>query len=248
MIYFPAQSVLHRLHPVVKLAWLLWGTVAVFVFDSVVLPVAVVGAVVILLWLVGIAPWRIPGMRLWLPLGGVILITHALSVSGGDPLCGPVSTGGVISGVRAMSRLLAVILMSVAFVATTEPVSLAYALIRLGLPYRWGFALVTALRLAPVFRVEANHVYRAQLLRGVGYDVGGPRRWWLLLRCLCLPLLVTAMRTAHSLSLSMEGRGFGLHRQRTYVREVHVTRRDVFLAAALALSVFAAIEYGLRGS
>ena len=31
MRFQPGQSVIHRLHPVVKLAWLLWVTVAVFV-------------------------------------------------------------------------------------------------------------------------------------------------------------------------------------------------------------------------
>jgi energy-coupling factor transport system permease protein len=109
-----------------------------------------------------------------------------------------------------------------------------------GLPDRWGFALVTALRLAPIFRAEADHVYRAQRMRGVAYDAGAPRRWYLMLRHLCLPLVVSALRTAHALALSMEGRGFGLHRRRTYMREVALHGCDVVAIVLLVLSILAA--------
>ena len=105
---------------------------------------------------------------------------------------------------------------------------------------------MTALRLVPVFRVEAHHVYRAQLVRGVAHDASGPRKWWLILRHLCLPLLVSALRTAHSLSLSMEGRAFGLHRKRTYLREVTAGYRDVVAGTLLAASILLALWYGLR--
>jgi len=242
--YQPDQSVLHRFHPAVKLAWLLWVTVAVFVFDSATLPLLATAGAVGLLWLCGVAPWRIPGGRIFLTLGLALLVTQAAFVRQGEPVLGPVTDAGLVAGLRAMGRLLAVILMSALFVATTEPFSLACALMGMGLPYRWGFALVTALRLAPIFRLEAHHVYQAQLVRGVAYDASGPRRWWLLLRHLYLPLLVSALRTAHSLSLSMEGRAFGLHRERTYMREVAVGRRDLVAAGLLVASVVAALWYG----
>jgi energy-coupling factor transport system permease protein len=245
MKFQPGQSFVHRLHPAVKLVWLLWVTVAVFAFDSPVLPLGVVVGVVALLWPAGVAPWRIPGGRAWVILGLMVFAAHVALVREGETLLGPVTTGGAVSGVRAAGRLLAVILASTLFVVTTDPVLLACALMRLGLPYRWGFALVTALRLVPVFRLEAHYVYRAQLVRGVAYDAAGPRRWWLLLRHLCLPLLVSALRTAHALSLSMEGRAFGLHRQRTYMREVHTSPADFAAGALLAATIVLAAWYGV---
>ena len=241
MLFEPGQSLVHRLHPAVKLAWLLWVTVAVFLFDSAVLPLMAVGCAVGLLWLSGTPPWRIPGLRLWLLLGMALLITLAVLIRSGDSLWGPVTTDGLVAGVRAMGRLLAVILMSALFVATTEPFSLACALISVGLPYRWGFALVTALRLAPLFKLEAHQVYQAQLVRGVAYDTAGVRKWWLILRRLCLPLLVSALRTAHLLSLSMEGRAFGLYGRRTYMREVSTSRRDLVAGGLLVASVLLAV-------
>ena len=236
MTFRTGRSLVHKLHPVVKLVWLLWATVAVFAFDSPLLPAVVVAAAAGLLWHAGVAPWRLPGVRLWLTLGLAILITQVAVVRDGEPVLGPLTTGGLIAGGRALGRLLAVILASALFVVTTEPVTLACALMRVGLPCRWGFALVTALRLAPVFRVEAHHVYRAQLARGVAYDARGPRRWWLLLRHLSLPLLVSALRTAHTLSLSMEGRAFGLYPQRTCSREVSFRLYDAVALALLPVS------------
>ena len=261
MRFHPGHSVIHCLHPVVKLAWLLWLTVAVFVvvvgaprgetgavgWQIVSVPVTVVVCAVGLLWYCGVAPWRIPGLRLWLILGLAVLAAHALATPQGHRIWGPLTTEGLINGVRAMGRLMAVILMSALFVTTTEPFTLAAALMRVGLPYRWGFTLVTALRLAPVFRLEAHHVYQAQLVRGVAYDASGVRKWWLILRHLSLPLLVSALRTAHALSLSMEGRAFGLHPKRTCLRDVPVTRTDFIAAMLLVGSIILAVGHGIAG-
>ncbi|MFH1111282.1 MAG: energy-coupling factor transporter transmembrane component T [Planctomycetota bacterium] len=245
MTFQPGLSLMHRLHPVVKLAWLLWLTIAVFVFNSALLSLAVAGCAVGLLWLSGVAPWRIPGVRLWLTLGVLVVVTHALAYPQEDDSFGPRTAVGLAAGLHMMARLLAIILASALFVTTTEPISLAYALMRMGVPYRWGFALVAALRLVPVCRVEAHHVYQAQLVRGMGYDTGGPRRWWLMLRHLCLPLLVSALRTSDSLSLSMEGRAFGLYTRRTFIREVRVGGRDLMAGILLVVSILALVWYRL---
>jgi energy-coupling factor transport system permease protein len=245
MKYQPGQSMVHRLHPLLKLGWLLWLTVAVFAFESPPLPVIVVVCAVLLLWGSGVAPWRIPGVRVWAAVGTLLLVTHALSDREGAAIIGPLTANGLGAGVRAAGRLLAVMSLSTLFVTTTEPVSLVCALVNMGLPYRWGFALMTALRLAPVFRVEAHHVYRAQMVRGVAYDGPAFRRWWAMAKYLCFPLLVSALRSAHSLSLSMEGRAFGLYRRRTYMREVKVGRLDVVAGLSLALSMLVAVVYAL---
>jgi energy-coupling factor transport system permease protein len=241
MTFQTGQSLVHKLHPVVKLVWLLSVTVAVFAFNSPVLPAVIVAVAAGLLWHAGVAPWRLPAARLWLTLGLAIFIAQIVVVRDGEPVLGLFTTGGLVAGGRALGRLLAVILASALFVVTTEPVTLACALMRVGLPCRWGFALVTALRLAPVFRIEAHHVYRAQLARGVAYDARGPRRWWLLLRHLSMPLLVSALRTAHTLSLSMEGRAFGLYPQRTSSREITFRIGDAVALALLPLSAALAV-------
>jgi energy-coupling factor transport system permease protein len=131
---------------------------------------------------------------------------------------------------------LSVVLLSYLFVLTTEPNDLAYALMCAGLPYRYGFALITALRLVPVFEEEGRIVYNAQLARGVEYDVRSPRRLVVLGRQFFLPLLVSALGKVDTLAVSMEGRCFGRYPTRTFLREVHVSRLDWLAMAALGLS------------
>jgi energy-coupling factor transport system permease protein len=108
-----------------------------------------------------------------------------------------------------------------------------------GLPYRYGFALITALRLVPTFEQEGQIVYSAQLARGVRYDVRSPRRFLTLARQFVLPLLVSALGKVDALAVSMEGRCFGRYRARTFLREVRATWLDGVAAGALAAGVLA---------
>jgi energy-coupling factor transport system permease protein len=121
-------------------------------------------------------------------------------------------------------------------VLTTEPNDLALALMRAGLPYRYGFTLITALRLVPTFEQEGQIVYNAQLARGVRYDIKSPRRFMTLVRQFLLPLLVSALGKVDSLSVSMEGRCFGKYRTRTFLRELHATWRDGLALGLLVLA------------
>jgi energy-coupling factor transport system permease protein len=148
-----------------------------------------------------------------------------------------VTDGGVAAGIYVGGRFLSLVLMSYLFVLTTDPSSLAYALMRIGLPYRYGFVLITALRMAPIFEIEGNTVYQAQLTRGVKYDVRTPRKFVTLARQLILPLLVSALRKVDELAVSMEGRCFGKYPTRTYRRTPGYTRRDILALALLGAGI-----------
>jgi energy-coupling factor transport system permease protein len=114
---------------------------------------------------------------------------------------------------------------------------------RAGLPYRYGFALITALRLVPTFEQEGEIVYSAQLARGMRYDVRSPRRFLTLARQFVLPLLISALGKVDALAVSMEGRCFGKYRRRTFLREVRATWLDgVALGALLLGAVVLAIS------
>jgi energy-coupling factor transport system permease protein len=241
--FHPGHSVFHRLHPLVKMAWLLFGTVLVFAVRS---PWAVVVVVALLLLafpLAGLRLGRVRGTRLFVTTALLLGLLQILFVHEGTALLrvGPllITIGGLRAGVYVAGRFLSVILLSYLFVLTTEPNDLAYALMRAGVPYRYGFALITALRLVPVFEQEGQTVYHAQLARGVQYDIRSPRRFLTLARQFFLPLLVSALGKVDALAVSMEGRCFGKHPTRTFVREVHATRLDglavgLLLAAGLA--------------
>ena len=246
--YQPGDSFLHRLHPLTKAAWLIFGTVLVFAVPSPWVVAAVVALLLLGFPTAGLRLRRVRGTRLFITTALLLGLLQVLFVREGAVLVeiGPlaVTAGGVQAGIYVAGRFLSVVLLSYLFVLTTEPNDLAYSLMRAGLPYRYGFALITALRLVPTFEQEGHTVYSAQLARGVRYDVRSPRRFLTLARQFVLPLLVSALGKVDALAVSMEGRCFGKYPARTFLREVQPTWLDGVAVGALAAGI-AAIGYWL---
>lgn len=239
--YQPGVSLLHRLHPLVKLAWLAGSTAVLFIIQQ---PAGVLGLLAlaaIAFPLNGLKIHKVRGLRFFAFTALLLFLTQLFFASTDAPLLqlGPlrVTEEGITRGIYVAGRLLSVVLLSYLFVLTTEPNDLGYALMRAGLPYRYGFMLITALRLVPLFEQEAQIVYQAQLARGIAYDRGGFKRFFTLARQFFLPLLVSAMSKVDALAVSMEGRCFSKYPCRTFLREVAFTRRDVVALGVLVLSI-----------
>jgi energy-coupling factor transport system permease protein len=149
--YQPGSSFFHRLHPLVKFLWLVVGTAAAFIVQSPWPMVVVVCLLLLAFPLAGLHVARLRGTRLLASTALLFGLLQILFVHQGAILfrLGPVmiSRGGVEAGVYVAGRFVSVVLLSYFFVLTTEPNDLAYALMWTGLPYRYGFALITALRL-----------------------------------------------------------------------------------------------------
>jgi energy-coupling factor transport system permease protein len=242
--YRLGDSILHRLHPLTKLGWLFFGTAFVFAVRS---PWAVLVAVALLLAgfpLAGVRLGRVRGTRLFISTALLLGLLQVLFVREGVQLihAGPlaITAGGVERGIYVAGRFLSVVLLSYLFVLTTDPNDLAYALMRVGLPYRYGFALITALRLVPVFEQEGQTVYNAQLARGLRYDVRSPRRFLTLARQFVFPLLVSALGKVDALAVSMEGRCFGKHPTRTFLRQARATWHDGVAVGILLVGIVGA--------
>lgn len=238
--YQPGDSALHRLHPLLKAGWLLVGTAFVFAVRSPWAIVAVLALIGLAYALAGVRLNGVRGGRLFGMTALFLALLQLAFVRQGAVLLrvGPFAptTAGLEAAVYVAGRFLAVIFLSYLFVLTTDPGDLAHALVRAGLPYRYGFALTTALRLVPVFEQEAQIVYSAQLARGVEYDVRSPQRLVRLAQQFSLPLLVSALGKVDSLAVSMEGRCFGKHSSRSYLKETRFQGPDWAVAALLALA------------
>jgi energy-coupling factor transport system permease protein len=144
-----------------------------------------------------------------------------------------VTSDGLYGGVEITLRFLAIISSSMLFVATTDPGKFAYALMRSGLPYRYGFMLIVTLRFIPVFDMEVSTVQWAQKARGLDIDKKGPGRIFKLARYTFVPLLVSALARVDTLTHSMEGRGFGISKKRTYLKQIRPKKRDWMLAVGV---------------
>ena len=224
---------------------MLFATVILFVVPSPWMVFSSVGLLLLAFSRAGLSLGQVRGARLFITTALLLGALQVLFVRQGVVLTRVgsliVTADGVEAGAYVAGRFISVVLLSYLFVLTTDPNDLAYALMRAGVPYRYGFALVTALRLVPAFEQEGQIVYNAQLARGVQYDVRSPRRFLTLARQFFMPLLVSALGKVDALAVSMEGRCFGKYATRTFLREIHPTRWDTVAMILLLLGIVATV-------
>lgn len=252
LTYVDHRSLLHRVHPLVKLVMLFSFSLTVFAVPS------FVGGIILFCLL--LASYGLGGLglgffprklRFILVFGFFILLVQALAVKAGV-LLWQISLGsvelsiwseGLRGGLAMMLRFINIIGSSYLFVATTDPNRLAYALMQAGLPYRLGFMLITALRFIPVFHLELEQVKNAQMAKGIELEGLSLRKLIRSVRYLLVPLVITVLSKVDFLTISMESRAFGLYPARTYMSSQAMSRNDKI--AIIAIPLFFTVFYFL---
>lgn len=241
--YLGRDSLIDRLNPLSKLVMVISATITVFLAYKVETLLLMMVVLLILFPIAKVRLWEFrAATRFFLFFSLTLMVIHAIFVHAGDvlwqarlgPIIVTVTYGGLRLGLMMVLRFLIIVLASFMFVATTEPDKLAHSLMKAGLPYRAGFALILALRLMPLMRSESNSVREAQAARGLALDQGGPRAIVRSVRSTMGPLLVSSMSRVDSITISMEGRAFGHSKHRTFLKEFD--RRPVdMLVVVLAI-------------
>lgn len=231
--YHPGNTVVHRLYPLTKFIWLVLGTTLILLLSESVLLISIALICLLVLHFIYSDIWHVRGFRFVFMTGLFLFILYVLFEKSGQVLWDPgpslfmVTSDGLEMGLRFSGRFLAVVFLSYIFILTTSPNDLAYAFMKSGVPYRYGFMLVTALRLSPILEEEGQMIYRAQLVRGVQYEKSGFKKLFLLVQQFMTPLLISAIRRTDKLVFSMEGRGFGMHTNRTFRQQSSLSKLDV---------------------
>jgi energy-coupling factor transport system permease protein len=237
-----------RANPVAKLA------VSAAVSLALILTVDVVTAGTALALELACLPWcglgpRALWRRGWVVLAGAVpagLFTALLGQDSGSVLLGgqwlTITQGSATAGLAITLRILAIGVPGVVLLATTDPTDLADALAQVArLPHRFVLAALAAMRLFGVLAQEWQALRLARRARGLGDDglLGRIRTFG----GLVFALLVLAVRRAGVLATTMESRGFGAGRVRTWARPSRLTLRDgviVLGGITLALAATAA--------
>jgi energy-coupling factor transport system permease protein len=246
--YTPADSCLHRLNPLLKFVGLIALTIGIMVYPDVLLSLLLLALILIGFGVAGIYPKlamrRVKFLFLFsllvfmlqvlITTNGLVLFYLVPSVGNSPPII-PVTTFGIQRGLALALRFLIIVFSSMLFVETTDPTLLAHSLTRVGIPYRYTFALVIALRFLPLFDVENHVVQMAQKARGLSTNLRSFTSILRSVRFTFFPLLVSALSRVDELSMSMDGRGFGYMSQRVYLRQSQWTRSDTLLAVSLVV-------------
>ena len=251
-------SMLHRLNPSLKLAGLVIITTGVLIYPS-----WRFSGLLLLLTILGFKASNVPlnvskkRIRFLMAFSALLLAFQVLMTANGTILFFiipkydilgpflPVTDFGIEKGFEISLRFLLVVFSSMLFVSVTDPTLLAHSLTRLGVPYRYSFALVIALRFLPLFDMENKTVRMAQRSRGISISVRGMSKILRTIRYTFFPLLVSALSRVDALSLSMDGRGFGYSRTRTYLRKSSWTALDSSVLVLLSVLLLASILLAL---
>lgn len=244
--YVPGASLLHRLHPLTKLAAALLVIVAIYGLPWALAPLIIFGALLALAAISGVAgPLLATVTRLLLPITiSLFLIQGVLfPPAGATPLpLGPITLTreGLLFAFVVSTRLLALSTTVLLLLKTTHPADLVFALTGLGLPRSIGYVLLVSLQIVPDMSARATAILEAQRARGLETQRGLSR-----VRAvvpLMGPLVVGALSDVEERAMAIESRAFMAPGPKTSLRTLTDTpaqriARPILLLAVVALIV-----------
>lgn len=246
--YDKSASILIGVNPVVKLIWLfllsfilLWINDYRIVFSFLIF-------ILFVFFLSRIRILKLQGSRFAILTSVVIGLFHLFFNREGNIIINfgliEITQAGYENAMLVSSRFLAFILAGYLFVLTTEPNTFVYSLMQLGMPYRFGFALITALRLIPIFTNEVITIFHAQVTRGVVYSFSQPGKLFGNVFQFFKVLLISTIKKVDAMVLSMEGRSFGARSTRSFSRKIGYSDWDKFLLFLAFLVIILIIIFG----
>jgi energy-coupling factor transport system permease protein len=242
-LYIDRPTFMHRLNPIVKVSGMLCFFVAAFVSQQPAVMLPITAAIVAMIVLAHALP-NVQRLRVLFILVFVMtFIIWALFFQGGEALFtyGPlrISAAGLTFALGMAIKLATFLAVGILFLSTTKIEEFAYALTRVGMPYKLGFTMTLAFRLVPVFLDAAITVVQAQRCRGFNFDEGNLLRRVRRYVPVIVPVFMGALRRADGMAMALEARGFQSSRPRTTFEQFPFRASD-----ALALGVAIAVACG----
>jgi energy-coupling factor transport system permease protein len=211
--YFPGDSFLHKLSPIIKLLIAFVLVAAVFAIPSLIAPLAVLFVTFLMALSCQSGKWMLKIIRSMIKFSIVIFIIQTLFIQTGDTLIPlfwglRITTQGVLFSLGFVLKLLASALPLALVLRITKGIDLADSLNEtFKIPYKYAYAISSAMRFVPDFADEMNDIIEAQTARGIEHDTKGFIKKARLLAPLCLPLLLSGVRKAEIAAISAEMRG-----------------------------------------
>lgn len=237
--YIERDSIMHRLYPLTKLAWVFVVAIGLFLYREPVSGAVMLGVVLLVAVVVARVPLKdvLSSSQLIFGLGILLMIFHFFA-DPGEPVyrVGPltITDGGLHEGPIFFFRLSVVVLASFVLIWTTDIRDLMVSLTQAGIPYRYAFAVFLALRFLPLVQREVDAVRAAHAIRGRASRSGLVHRFKLWQRYM-FTVLINGLRKAEATATAIECRGFGAYPERTYVKTVEFKPASLILVLIFVL-------------
>jgi len=240
-LYQPGDSWLHRVDPRVKLALVVCACICLLATVNLWLVLLTLLALHLLLGSAGVTLARIASLwRVVLPTVLLIALLWTLLnpavgrawIAWGGLRIGPYNAAwGLAIGLRIAALALAVC----AWLYTTDAERIVLSLVALGMPYTWGLTAGMALRYLPTMAAVFRSISEAQQARALDLKAGGLVQRARAYIPITVAMLISALRTAQSVSYGLESRALGATPHRTYLRWLHLRPADIVYAVLLFL-------------
>ena len=245
--YLPGSSVLHKMHPLVKIFVSILICAAAFCSSNYFFLLGII-LFNILMGVIGNGKER-NGLlaRTFGILKGLIkmsiflVILQLLVIRKGDPLfmigSFAITDVALEKALLLVLRLIGATLPLSILISVTNLNDLSNTLVKyLHIPYKYAFTFTSAIRFIPVFSTEMSGIIESQQARGVDFEVKNPFKKFGMILPLCFPLLISSVRKIESTATAAELRGFYLRTRACCTKSYKVHFRDiVFMLMGAAL-------------
>jgi len=255
--YYPADSVVHKMDPRVKILLLIAVIVAIFLAGNLLAFVPIIAFLVIVTKLSKVpVKMMLKGLK---PLRLILILTFVLNLfflQGETVLLdlgfAQIKKEALILAVHYSLRLVLLVLFSSILTLTTPPITLTDGLERLLSPLRvihfpaheMAMMMSIALRFIPTLMEEADKIMKAQTARGADFESGNLIARAKAMVPLLVPLFVSAFRRAGDLAMAMEARCYHGGEGRTRLRVLKCEKRDYIACAVVALLIAVVVLLG----
>ena len=257
--YLPGSSVLHKMHPLVKIFVSVLICAASFCSSN---PFYLIGVIIFNVLMAaagnaglihgnGLLKRTLGILRGLIKMSIFLFILQLLVIRKGEIVI-PLGSSFGITDLAIRNGLLLVMRLT----AATMPLSVLISVINLNdlsntlvkqlhLPYKYAFTFTSAIRFIPVFSSELSGIMESQKARGVDFDVKNPFKKIGMILPLCFPLLMSAVRKIEFTATAAELRGFYFRTRQSCSKEYKYHFADyVFMLIGLAV-LAGAIVYSL---
>lgn len=249
-LYIAGESLIHRLHPLTKLAIValclvlglflpgVWLTY--LAFAVIIVPIASMAGI--------LGPFLRAAAKTALPIAVSLVLVQGLFWPGGTPIfhLGPLSLKqeGLLFAVRSAGRFLMVISSFLLLSFTTRPDGLMLALSQRGFPNSIAYIMLATMQIVPRFQAKANTILDAQRSRGLETEGNLLVRLRALLP-LVQPLLLGSIVDIEERAIALEVRAFGRQGPKTSLLVLRDTPAQRVLRWLLLLGMVAVIGWRL---
>ena len=250
--FFPADSVIHKIDPRVKILLITAYIVFLFVANNFAALGFMACVTVLLMLMTKIAlKMYFKGLK---PVMFILLFTSVLNVfyGNGEAIWQwgilKITWNGMHTAVFVSVRIVILIMISCILTYTTSPTDLTDALERIMKPlkvfripvHEVAMMMTIAMRFVPTLLEETDKIMNAQKARGADMESGSIIKKLKAMMPVLIPLFVSSFNRAYELAVAMECRCYRGGEGRTRMKVLHIKKMDI-IAVIFSVMVLAGV-------